>query len=193
MKCPYCHALIDIYESETVAVSYEHIKDMDIKDDDNRTITTTTASSVLTRRNNNVSNNISTKKSTKRTISNMELYDFCRLHTSELEIKPYCQQQGWPVTIVFDELKQRIHALKDDLDKIIYQKINSSYRTLALAAYQKLGKHKARSTMGVLSRFEETLVKRKTEIVNKYNDSKTIIKSNFFIFSDFFPFFCLFF
>ncbi|CAO3642349.1 unnamed protein product [Cunninghamella echinulata] len=157
VKCPYCHSLIDIYESETVAVSYEQIKGMDIKDDDNRTITTTTASSVLTKLNNNVGNNTSTKKSTKRTISNMELYDFCRLHTSELEIKPYCQQQGWPITIVFGELKERIHALKEDLDNIIYQKINSSYRTLALAAYQKMGKHKARSTIGVLSRFEETL------------------------------------
>ncbi|CAO3611676.1 unnamed protein product [Cunninghamella blakesleeana] len=154
VECPYCHTFINIEDSNIVSEAYKKIKNIKLD-----------LTSINHKSNNNTdddgdqynSKNSLSIKPAKPFTSNMELYDFCRLHTSELNIKPYCIKKGWPVTILFDDLEERIHVFKDDLDKIIHQKMDSYYRTIALEAYQEMGKHKARSTMGMLVRFEKTM------------------------------------
>ncbi|ORZ23013.1 RTC4-like domain-domain-containing protein [Absidia repens] len=87
----------------------------------------------------------------------MEQFTFCQLHTIELVLKPEGDERNWPSVITFENLLDRILGFKDELDMVIAKKLDSSYRASALAAYENMGMHKARSTMGMMTRFETVL------------------------------------
>ncbi|KAI8330492.1 RTC4-like domain-containing protein [Chlamydoabsidia padenii] len=98
-----------------------------------------------------------TKRKFRRPVSNIDQFAFCQLHTLELVVKPNGSENGWPTHIDFDKLKKRIYRLRKELDMVISKHLHSTYRDMALKAYEELGKNKARSTMGMMSRFETVL------------------------------------
>ncbi|KAL1934888.1 hypothetical protein VTP01DRAFT_7070 [Rhizomucor pusillus] len=93
----------------------------------------------------------------KRPVSNMEQYYFCRLHKIELEIKKYGKERGYPEYIDFAIIRERIERLRRELEQVIHGKVESVFRKNALQAYEDLGKNRARNTMSVMLRFDETL------------------------------------
>ncbi|KAI8097555.1 RTC4-like domain-containing protein, partial [Halteromyces radiatus] len=93
----------------------------------------------------------------RRPVANMDQYSFCLLHTIELVIKPQGDENDWPTVIPFCTLKDRILGFQDELDNVIDNKLDSSYRQAALEAYKKMGTNQARSTMGVMTRLETIL------------------------------------
>lgn len=99
----------------------------------------------------------------KRDVSNLEQFTFCRLHQLELVIKPEGIRKGYPVEIDFDGLAKRVEKLRDELEDVISGKLHSVFRDIGLQAYKDLGRNRARSSMGVMLRFERTLV----SIVNR--------------------------
>ncbi|KAG0170988.1 hypothetical protein DFQ28_001344 [Apophysomyces sp. BC1034] len=93
----------------------------------------------------------------KRGASNLEQFTFCRLHQIELVIKPQGKEKGYPTEINFEGLPNRIKKLQAELDDVIMGKMHSVFRDNAIKAYEDLGRNRARSTMGVMTRFETTL------------------------------------
>ncbi|KAF7721809.1 hypothetical protein EC973_004102 [Apophysomyces ossiformis] len=93
----------------------------------------------------------------KRNASNMEQYSFCRLHRIELLVKPAGREKNYPEQIDFEKIGSRIEKFKGQLLDVISGKTPSIYRDVALKAYEDLGRNRARSTMGVMARFETTL------------------------------------
>ncbi|ORX62054.1 hypothetical protein DM01DRAFT_1331518 [Hesseltinella vesiculosa] len=97
------------------------------------------------------------KDKDKRKTTSMDRSAFCQLHSLELELKPLAIENGWPLTIDFDKLPDRVLRLKTELDRVIFQLDPSDYLSLALDAYRVLGKNKARSTFGAIARFEKVI------------------------------------
>lgn len=95
----------------------------------------------------------------RRFVSNRDKFRFCQLHTLELKIKPEGIEKGFPADLDFTGLDTRVESLVPALTQVVNGHVNSPYRDIALAAYKDMGAQKARSTMGVMSRFEKTLVK----------------------------------
>ncbi|KAI8381202.1 RTC4-like domain-containing protein [Radiomyces spectabilis] len=93
----------------------------------------------------------------KGNIPRKEQESFCHLHKIEITVKPEGRQKGYPSFIDFDQLKGRIHRMRNELEAVILGQEHSPYRNIALKAYETLGKNKARSTMGVMQRFDATL------------------------------------
>ncbi|KAI8083061.1 uncharacterized protein BX664DRAFT_388167 [Halteromyces radiatus] len=93
----------------------------------------------------------------RRAVSNMDQFRFCQLHTLELKVKPEGIKNGYPIDLDFMGLDTRIEEKKLDLIKVIDGHIDSPYRETALATYKKMGSHKARSTMGLIGRFDKTM------------------------------------
>lgn len=94
----------------------------------------------------------------KRQASNMEQYFFCRLHRVELEVKKYGKEKSYPEHIDFAVVRERVERLRRELEQVIHGKVESPFRQKALQAYEDLGKNRARNTMNVMLRFDETLV-----------------------------------
>ncbi|KAI7866373.1 hypothetical protein BDF14DRAFT_1694354, partial [Spinellus fusiger] len=90
-------------------------------------------------------------------VSIKDQYAFCRLHDIELVVKPKGLQEGYPTDIDFDAIEKRVVGFQQEIEDVIHGRIKSSYRDTALKAYEMLGKNKARSSMGVMARFETTL------------------------------------
>lgn len=103
-------------------------------------------------------------------MSNREKFRFCQLHTLELNIKPDGIKSGFPVDLDFTGLGTRVESLVPALTQVINGDVNSPYRDIALAAYKDMGVHKARSAMGVMSRFEKTLVSDQRDKGGKGNN-----------------------
>jgi hypothetical protein len=94
----------------------------------------------------------------RRFVSNREKFRFCQLHTLELKVNPDGIKRGFPTDLDFTGLGTRVESLVPALTQVIDGDVNSPYRDIALAAYKEMGVHKARSTMGIMSRFEKTMV-----------------------------------
>lgn len=118
----------------------------------------------------------------KRPVSNMEQYYFCRLHKIELEIKKYGKERGYPEYIDFAIIRERIERLRRELEQVIHGKVESVFRKNALQAYEDLGKNRARNTMSVMLRFDETLVSLLLEFLSILH-SMNIDWMQFFLFS----------
>ncbi|KAF7727952.1 hypothetical protein EC973_006840 [Apophysomyces ossiformis] len=93
----------------------------------------------------------------KRGASNLEQFTFCRMHEFEMVIKPQGKEKGYPLEIEFESLPGRLRKLQPELEDIISGRVQSTFRDTAIKAYQELGRNRARSTMGVMARFETTL------------------------------------
>jgi hypothetical protein len=144
--CPYCHTDLDLKKSRILTKAFDDIQRQE--------------KTYLEKQSRKRKDKPTSKKTTRRRPnSTKSRLSFCHLHRLELEIKPIGEKEGWPTTIDFDILKHRIPRFKPDLDSIIANELESSYRLEALAAYKELGKNKARSTMGVMSRFDLVMVK----------------------------------
>jgi hypothetical protein len=163
VECPYCHADLDLRQSETLVLAYEEIK---LKDNryENKVLD---EESMAFHRNDYSSSH--SKRRIRRPVSNIDQYAFCQLHVAELELKPQGDRNGWPSTIPFDTLKARIYDLRHEIEMVISKRVPSTYRNMALEAYESLGKNKARSTVVMMSRFERLLVSKETSI--KYRSS----------------------
>lgn len=96
----------------------------------------------------------------RRRVTNMDQFTFCQLHQLELKIKPEGIKKGYPINIDFKLLETRVKDLHSELLKLINDETNCHFRKIALKAYNKLGKHRARNTISVMNRFEDTLVKK---------------------------------
>ncbi|SAL96541.1 hypothetical protein [Absidia glauca] len=139
--CPYCHTDLDLKKSRILTKALDDIQRQE--------------KTYLEKQSRKRKDKPASKKATRRRPNSTKTrLSFCHLHRLELEIKPIGEKEGWPTTIDFDRLKQRIPHFKPDLDSIIANELESSYRLKALAAYKEMGKNKARSTMGVMSRFD---------------------------------------
>lgn len=83
----------------------------------------------------------------------------CRMHKVELDLKPLGIKRGYPSSIQFEKIPERIDGFKDELKGIIEGRIESEYLDRVLASYDELGSTKARQMTAVMDRFEESLVK----------------------------------
>ncbi|OBZ87223.1 hypothetical protein A0J61_04718 [Choanephora cucurbitarum] len=101
--------------------------------------------------------NLPTDLTIKRRVLPAEKDAFCKLHRIELVIKPEGRKKNYPEEIAFDKIERRIDRMRPDLDKIIRNDLSSEFRDIAENAYKNMGANKARSTMGVMTRFEATL------------------------------------
>lgn len=153
VECPYCHAELDLSQSETLVLAYDEIK---LKD--NRYENKVLDEEAVSFYHYDSSSGSRSKRRIRRPVSNIDQFAFCQLHVAELEIKPKCDKNGWPTTILFGTLKARIYNLRHELDLVISKRVASTYRDTALKAYESHGKHKARSTVVMMSRFESVLV-----------------------------------
>ncbi|KAI8335327.1 RTC4-like domain-containing protein [Chlamydoabsidia padenii] len=93
----------------------------------------------------------------RRFVSNRDKYRFCQLHKLELKVKPAGIKSGFPIDVDFDGLKARVEILLPVLKQVVDGVLSSPYRDIALKAYKDQGTNKARSTTGVLTRFEKTI------------------------------------
>jgi hypothetical protein len=93
----------------------------------------------------------------QRPISSKERDAFCRLHRIEIVIKPQAELKGYPARIRFSLLRGRVKKLIPELENVVLGVIGSHYRDIALKAYDELGANKARSSIAVMSRFEDLL------------------------------------
>lgn len=158
--------MLDLNQSNAVALAYGEIKYKEKQFQDKQQTTADDLLDSLRRQDgptfspmydDSPSTNYRKRRS-RRPVSNMEQFAFCQLHNIELVVKPKGDEHNWPSVIIFEKLLDRILDFKDELDMVIAKKLDSSYRTLALEAYKDLGMHKARSTMGIMTRFETVLV-----------------------------------
>jgi hypothetical protein len=85
----------------------------------------------------------------------IEEFEFCRLHESEALIVPEGLKKNYPININFDILPKRIEKLIPELMLVIKGKINSSYRNIALNAYQEFGRARARKPTILMGRFQK--------------------------------------
>ncbi|CAO3608330.1 unnamed protein product [Cunninghamella blakesleeana] len=93
----------------------------------------------------------------RRRVTNMEQFTFCQLHQLELRIRPEGIKNGYPIDIDFRLLETRVKNLRSELLKLINDETDCHFRKIALKAYSKLGKNRARNTISVMNRFEDTL------------------------------------
>ncbi|KAI9469650.1 MAG: RTC4-like domain-containing protein [Benjaminiella poitrasii] len=139
VQCPYCSEFL-IPVTDAIAYALSDIRRKDIEHE--RHEETSVRGHIVT---------------TARQPSSHEKDAFCRLHKLELIIKPQGIKRQYPFKIDFDALPKRIAKFDSELRQIIQNKLPSHYRQIAEEAYSKLGKNKARSTMGVMNRFETCL------------------------------------
>ncbi|KAI9346680.1 RTC4-like domain-containing protein [Pilaira anomala] len=90
-------------------------------------------------------------------ISKNDQNRICRMHKVELELKPLGIKRGYPSSIQFEKIPERINVFKDELKGIIEGRIKSDYLDRVLASYDELGSTKARQMTAVMDRFEESL------------------------------------
>ncbi|KAI8076585.1 RTC4-like domain-containing protein, partial [Gilbertella persicaria] len=81
---------------------------------------------------------------------------FCRTHKIELIFKPMAKERGYPGSIDFDQLKERLVLFKHDLESIIDRQTPSSFLELAQNEFKNKG-IQARNAIEVMKRFEQTL------------------------------------
>ncbi|KAL0083535.1 RTC4-like domain-containing protein [Phycomyces blakesleeanus] len=143
-QCPYCG---DILEPPFTPILEDAFKDME---DKNKAFEESQLMMDSSARIMHYGNQ-------KREVSNMEQFEFCQMHKTELKIKPEGVKRGYPLEIDFDALPERIKSLQAELERVISQDTPSIYRDAALQAYKDLGQVKARGTMAVMARFEYTL------------------------------------
>ena len=85
----------------------------------------------------------------------VEQFEFCYLHLAESQIVPDgIINKGYLLEIDFNTIPNRIENLKSDLLDIIKKKVKSFYRENVMRAYREVGKIKANTPMGIMSRFE---------------------------------------
>jgi len=80
------------------------------------------------------------------------------MHYAELQIVPLGIRAGYPITINFEILSDRIDNIKDDLSDIIDSKSGSWFHDLALSIYNNLGYRKASTPMILMGRSDELRV-----------------------------------
>ncbi|CAB4490616.1 hypothetical protein RhiirA5_474279 [Rhizophagus irregularis] len=85
----------------------------------------------------------------------VEEFEFCRLHESEALIVPEGLKKNYPININFDILPKRVKKLIPELMLVIKGEINSSYRNIALNAYRKYGRARARKPTILMGRFQK--------------------------------------
>jgi hypothetical protein len=88
----------------------------------------------------------------------VEEFEFCRLHESEALIVPEGLKKNYPININFDILPKRVKKLIPELMLVIKGEINSSYRNIALNAYRKYGRARARKPTILMGRFQKLQV-----------------------------------
>lgn len=146
IKCPYCHDILNSDSSvllpKVLQEALDKIKNADQQYDDYR-------------KQENYHNDLPKR----RRVTNMDQFTFCQLHQLELKIKPEGIKKGYPIDIDFIQLETRVKNLHSEILKLINQETSCHFRTLAIKAYNKFGKHKARNTISVMNRFEDTLVR----------------------------------
>lgn len=57
-----------------------------------------------------------------------------------------------------DQVQQRVQHMRGELEAVVEGHVRSVYREVAMNAYRELGRNRARSAMGVMLRFQITLV-----------------------------------
>ncbi|KAI8332992.1 RTC4-like domain-containing protein, partial [Blakeslea trispora] len=148
-KCPYCG---EIFKSMTgplrKAIDNIKEKDREYEKSQNDKLEKESATSIY---------NLPTNLTLKRRVLPAEKDAFCKLHRIELVIKPEGIKKNYPQKIEFDRIERRIKQMQPELDKIIRNELSSEFRNIAEDAYRNMGVNKARSTMGVMTRFEATL------------------------------------
>ncbi|KAI8095043.1 RTC4-like domain-containing protein [Gilbertella persicaria] len=147
--CPYCGERFALL-TEPLKNAIQAIKDKDREYEKKQ-------NDEVEKQNEKSVYSLPTNLTIKRRVSSIDKDAFCKLHRLELNIKPEGRKKGYPREIDFDKLGKRVMRYKDELDLVIADKLPSDYRTLAEDSYREMGSNKARSTMGVMTRFEATL------------------------------------
>ncbi|KAG2179939.1 hypothetical protein INT43_003726 [Umbelopsis isabellina] len=161
LKCPYCHQNLEQPLSESLQAKLTSIlaslapdEKEDVNtgnflsaDNDLQISGTTSVQSLIRPRH----------MKTLNQASNNDRYLFCLEHRKEQVILPEGKRKGYYIDINFDDIESRVEEFVQDLEDIINKKTPSIYRDRALAAYEELGKNKARSTLKILERFESHL------------------------------------
>lgn len=153
-ECPYCHEELPRNPPKPIRAAIRRIRAKDKEFEERE------AERLLSRNKSASGHQNLLKKGIriKRPVPNIEQYFFCRLHKLELVVKPEGESKGYPTNIDFSQLDQRVRRLDKELQSVIDREVESEFRDTALKAYEKMGKNKARSTMGVMARFDTTLV-----------------------------------
>ncbi|KAL1921271.1 uncharacterized protein VTP21DRAFT_10987 [Calcarisporiella thermophila] len=86
----------------------------------------------------------------------MREHAFCRLHRAFRQVVPEGVEKGYPLSIDFEALPARITRMVPNLMDIVEGKRPSFFKTLAMEAYERVGKAKARQTGELMTRFEVT-------------------------------------
>lgn len=76
----------------------------------------------------------------------------CRTHRIELELKPLAKEKGYPESIDFEAISDRIATFQDELLAIVDRKVPSAYLDAAYDRFEKLGM-KARSAKEMIAVF----------------------------------------
>lgn len=162
LKCPYCHQNLVQPLSESLQAKLSSIL-ASLAPDEKEGVNA--GESLPTETDLKISDTTSVQSlirprymKTLNQASNNERYLFCLEHRKEQVILPEGKRKGYYIEINFDDIEPRVEKFVQDLQDIINKKTSSIYRDRALAAYEELGKNKARSTLKILERFESHLV-----------------------------------
>lgn len=149
LECPYCNVRFERKPTKLLRAALKSMEEKDRAFEEQQTA----------HWHRTLGKNLSGKKIVvRRPVSSMEQFYFCRLHKIECELKPLGRERKYPSSMHFELLANRIHRLRGELMDVIRRKIDSPFRQKAQDAYQELGKNRARSSMGMMARFDETLV-----------------------------------
>ncbi|ORZ02803.1 hypothetical protein BCR43DRAFT_482195 [Syncephalastrum racemosum] len=148
LECPYCNVRFERKPTKLLRAALKSIEEKDRAFEKQQTA----------HWHRTLGKNLSGKKIVvRRPVSSMEQFYFCRLHRIECELKPLGRERKYPSSMHFESLANRIQRLRGELMDVIRRKIDSPFRKTAQDAYQELGKNRARSSMGMMARFDETL------------------------------------
>jgi hypothetical protein len=84
----------------------------------------------------------------------VDQFEFCRIHIAESEVIPEGLAKGYPSSINFDEIPERIERFKQDLIDVCRKKVKSIFRENVMKVFRETGIVKANSSMGIMNWFE---------------------------------------
>ncbi|KAJ2963128.1 hypothetical protein NQZ79_g1835 [Umbelopsis isabellina] len=161
LKCPYCHQNLEKPLSESLQAKLSSILASlapDEKEEMNSRKSSSTDNDLQISGTTSVQSLIRPRyMKTQNQASNNDRYLFCLEHRKEQVILPEGKRKGYYIDIKFDDIESRMEEFLQALEDIINKKTPSIYRDRSLAAYEELGKNKARSTLKILERFESHL------------------------------------
>ncbi|KAI9268757.1 hypothetical protein BY458DRAFT_510990 [Sporodiniella umbellata] len=93
----------------------------------------------------------------KRQVSDVDQHTFCKLHCRELVLKPLGQRRGYPESIDFDSIERRMESLEEQVEDVIYGRIQSQFKKTVMATYEEVGIGKARNALYAMHRVDQSI------------------------------------